>query len=188
MTEQTYKVTIDGLGLSLERQVSKEVGDQIVVLVLTGSTATGVGPRIPVRGATGETPSGHVPTGTKETGEERPKLSIREFLNEHDPKRSPDKITAIGVYLKDQDNVDAFGRAELETAFQSAAEPIPANLPRDLAWAVKSGWIASKPGTKGHYYVTHSGRQAVVQKFPKELVRKTKQPVSAAKKGKAANA
>lgn len=185
MTELTYRVTIDGLGLSLEREVSKEVGDQIVVLVLTGVTA-GAAPRLPVRRSASDPAVDAVTTVQNE--DNRPELSIREFLNEHDPKRSPDKITAIGMYLKDYNNVDAFGRAELETAFQAAAESIPANLPRDLAWAVKSGWIATKPGAKGQYYVTHSGRQAVLQKFPKELIRKTKQPAATAKKGKAANA
>lgn len=185
MADQTYKVTIDGLGLSLEREVSKEIGDQIVVLVLTGA-AGAVGARLPVRrNAADAAPD---LSATARSNDERPELSIREFLNEHDPKRSPDKITAIGVYLKDYNNVDAFGRAELETAFQGAAESIPANLPRDLAWAVKSGWIATKPGAKGQYYVTHSGRQAVLQKFPKELIKKTKQPSPNAKKGKAANA
>jgi hypothetical protein len=184
MTDKTYKVTIDGLGLSLEREVSKEIGDQIVVLILTGNAAMATPVRLPV----GDGRSGALPVQPgKKSGADQPQLSIREFLNEHDPKRSPDKITAIGVYLKDHSDLETFGRTELETAFQSAAEPIPANLPRDLAWAVRSGWIAARPGTKGQYYVTNSGRQAVTQKFPKELIRKTKQPVASAKKGKVDN-
>lgn len=186
MTEQTYRVTISGLGLSLEREVSKNVGDQIVVLVLTGDA----GPRIPVRdaedlGAEKISRSGVAKT---EDLDDRPVYSIREFLNEYDPKRSPDKITAMGMYLKDHASTDAFGRSDLEKVFQAAAEPIPANLPRDMAWAVKSGWIAAKPGSKGLYYVTHSGRQAVTQKFPKELIKKTKQPAPPTKKAKAAPA
>ena len=165
VAEETYRVMLEGAGLKLEREVDKAVGEQIAVLILTGGTAGGGG--VPGAGAKGKpSSSGHSSAAGG--------LSLREFLNEHLPKRSPDKIAAIGVYLHDHDSKGTFSREDLEKAFESAGEPIPGNLSRDVKWTVKAGWIAPKSDSKGTYYVTNSGRDAVAKNFPKELLKKTR--------------
>jgi hypothetical protein len=54
-----------------------------------------------------------------------------------------------------------------------AGDSVPGNLPRDLKWAVRVGWIAPRPGQAGTYYVTGTGSQTVQNKFPKEAVEKS---------------
>jgi hypothetical protein len=91
--------------------------------------------------------------------------SLATFVNSANAKSAPEKITAIGVFLHKHQNTNAFNRAALEQAFSEAAEAVPQNLPRDLKRAVKSGWIAGKPGERGVFYVTGSGKQAVSSGF-----------------------
>lgn len=173
---QHYKVTITGPGLSLEMaEVPRAICDQITVLILTGGS---VSPAANVSSAasTGEMSvsrsTAHVGLAARRSG--NPELSLREFLDGLEPKRGPDKITAIGLYLYDHSDQDTFSGVELEHAFQSASEPVPANMPRDIKWTVKTGWIAPALGLKGRYYVTKSGRSAAEKKFPKDVVKKTR--------------
>ena len=174
MTE-TYKLTIEGAGLNLVREVPKLIGDKVVLLVLKGDA--GVSDLDEPLTSSAAIVADEVRRGSADSAERagkgRPKLSIREFLNEHDPKRSPDKIATIGTYLKDHDGKDTFTRKDLEKGFEDAAESVPGNLPRDVNWAVKAGWIARKSGAAGVYYVTHSGSEAVSKKFPRDLLKKT---------------
>lgn len=176
---QPYKVTIEGPGLSLVMgDVPKAICDQITVLILTGNVATPVVPAAPPGPAV--TGGRVAPTGSIQIP---PALSLREYLNELEPKRGPDKITAIGMYLQDHDSKETFSSAELETAFERASEPVPGNLPRDVKWTVKTGWIAPKSDAKGRYYVTQTGRIAASKKFPKELAKKTRLATGARKSG-----
>jgi len=159
-----YKVSLEGAGLKLDREVDQTVGEQIAVLILTGSKPSGL-----------SNTSGFVtrPATAALIHETGGSLSLREFLNEHEPRRSPDKIVAIGLYLRDSEGKSTFSKEDLEKAFESCGEKIPANLSRDIQWTIRSGWIAPKSGLKGSYYVTNSGDDAVVKKFPKELLKKT---------------
>lgn len=171
MSEESYKVTVSGAGLTLERDVPAHVGEQVVVLVLTGkagrtnqSTVLDMNPPSPPEG------------GNSGSGDEAPaRMSIREYLDDREAKRNPDKITAIGCYLKDQGGKASFNRIDLEAMFQAAAEAVPKNLARDLKWATRVGWIALMPNERGTYYVTAKGMEAVRKKFPKELIKKTAQ-------------
>jgi hypothetical protein len=73
----------------------------------------------------------------------------------------PEKICAFGSFLKVNRGTTSFGRGELMEVFQEAGEPIPRNLPRDLAKTVRLGWIAPRPGERGKYYVTNAGFAAI---------------------------
>lgn len=190
MGTESYKVKLEGAGLTLEREVEKSIGEQIAVLIIAGipaAKATAGNVDVGRTGFTAGTGAGaRVPTPTG--GAAGSSLSVREFLNAHEPKRTPDKIAAIGVYIKDQEKKDVFSKAEIEKAFEDAGEPIPKNMPRDMKWAVKAGWIAPKSGAKGKFYVTHTGREAVTKHFPKEVLRKTRSDGGGRKKKRVAAA
>lgn len=181
--ERTYQVKVTGPGVSIEQEVAKAIGDQIVLLVLTGGSqvATPSGGVVAPPPATVEPPT--LPATTNRTNNTK---SLREFLTETAPVRSIDKIVAIGVYKADYENTDAFTNATLTSAFRSANEKVPANLGRDLGSAVRAGWIAKDPDNSRSYYVTETGRKVVEAKFPKEDVKKAKinRPKPKAKKKK----
>jgi hypothetical protein len=210
MAESTnYKIRIEGEGLSLNREVSKEIGEKIVVLLFTGNSTTPVSaptvqtPVVPapteqtpvVPAPTEQTPVVPAPEITIPTSEKEPtpsaktqqtvcepEMSIREFLDSCGAKRCPDKITAIGMYLKKYCDADDFSREDLIAHFEKAAESVPKNLTRDIRWTLKSGWITLRNGSEDCYYVTNSGNIAVEQEFSKEVIQKTKGMASGAKK------
>ena len=168
--EQLYKVKIDGCGLSLEREVSKAVGDQVVVLILTGQQGIGMTrSQADIRQQSSGGSSG---------------MSLREYLNESNAAKIPEKITAIGHYLMTSKNKDVFNRDDIVTGFESAAEFVPKNIPRDFKWTLKAGWIALKTGTKDQYYVTNTGKQALEGKFSKEAVKKARQGTAVLRKSR----
>jgi len=172
MTNERFVVQVEGPGVDVKREVPVDVGLKVLALLFTGDlefrgkAATPAGPK------TGEKPE--TPRNSANAREEDV-VSVREYLNQHKPNRIPDKITTIGCYLKQHRGVSSFTKDDLVKAFEEAAEPIPKNLARDLKWAVRIGWIAPKPGEKGVYYVSNKGEQAVRQKFPEELLKKTSQ-------------
>ncbi len=178
--QQIYHIKISGPGIELEREVPREVGDQIVVLALTGTS--------PLLGETKGLPATTGSPGrefaAKATGPATTPVSIREFLLGVSARRNPDKITAIGRYIKLYCGQDSFTEDDLIDMFSAAAEPFPKNLPRDIKWAVRAGWIAQHPGEGGRYYITNQGILAVDQRFPREVLEKTRLPVKARKESK----
>src|SRR5215471_5718052 len=128
MSDETYKVSIKGPGLALERQVPKTISDQLVVLLLTGNP-----PRITTSpaAALGGAPNSHVAiASSRDTGQAGEQdMSIREYLDSTNAKRVPDKITAIGAYLALAGKAD-FTKADLISSFEAASESVPKNLSR----------------------------------------------------------
>lgn len=169
MTDKTYNVDINGDGVSIKREVPKEVGDQIIVLMLTG-TASIQSTNAPPQGTSTPPPAAQNTSVAPGAGSE---LSMREALDASGAKRAPDKITVIGDYVKRTDDRD-FDRDDVVSMFEAAAEKVPANLSRDMKWTLKAGWIAERNGQKGKYYVTNTGTQALKAAFSPEFVKKTK--------------
>lgn len=168
MSSETYEIEITGEGVSIKQTVPKEIGDQIVVLILTGKATHQVAP--PAK--TGVMQTGQSPAGSgSDTGHD---LSIREAIDASGAKRAPDKITVIGDYIKTLHKRD-FTRDDIVQMFESAAEKVPANLARDIKWTLKAGWIAQRSGSKTDYYVTNTGNQALQAQFSPEVVKRTRQ-------------
>lgn len=166
----TYRLKLSGEGLDLERDVAPETAHAIVRLVFGGPVVQPQGvaavAAMPVAPqATLVTPVPVAPGAA---------LSVREFLETHNAKRIPEQIATIGLFLKQHENLPVFGRKDLVRSFEAAQEPVPKNLPRDIAWTVKNGWIAPKSGSKKAYYLTGTGESAVTAKFPDEVKKRTK--------------
>jgi len=171
----TYSIKIEGNGLSLDREVAKEIGDKIVVLVLTGGQHSYQPTTQHPNNQQPLVQPNSQPLSPAETPiQENQNLSLREFLDSCQAKRNPDKIAAIGYYNKTYLNQDVFTRDDIIAGFESAAELVPKNPSRDIKWTLKSGWIAPKVGAKDKYYITNTGTQAVEGKFPKDMLKRTK--------------
>ncbi len=155
MSDNTeFKIKIEGAGLTLERDVSREIGEQIVVLVLSG-------------GATARTtlPGQPSTTDAQQVHHTESSLSAREFLDKYSPKSNPEKITTLGLYLKLHHHKNGFAKEDVLAAFVDAAESEPKNYSRDIKAAVKSGWVATKPGSGDVYFVTNKGQIEVERSF-----------------------
>jgi hypothetical protein len=174
-SQEKYRVKVEGPGLNLDREISPEVVGKIVMLIIAGSSAQTFQDRTGQYLTINETISNDL---------QAPSLSVREYMDIHQPKRNPDKITAIGCFLNEYRAKSTFTKSDLEILFQEAAEPIPGNLPRDLKWAIRAGWVAVKPDDKSVFYVTKKGVDVVAKNFPKNILKKTPTVPMSSKRGK----
>lgn len=157
-----FVVSVSGEGLLMTRNVPREVAEKVVVAVLTQREQTSVG----------------MVAKTEEPPQEE--ISLWSYAKNYQAERTVDKILLIGVYLAKVQGLGLFERKDVVAGLEQLAEPIPKNLSRDMAWAVRIGWIARKVGVRGVYYVTELGYMVVEGNFPKEEVGKT--PLAAVRK------
>jgi len=163
----TIQIKISGPGIQFEHEISTQQTSAIVSFVLDGSSQLS---QTIIHGQSQGANVGPIPPQHSSGSQ----LSLREFLNEHEPKRIPEFITAIASFLKSHRNLTTFTKENLISAFEEAQETQPAYLTRDITWTVKIGWIAPKTAQKDTYYITSTGEKAVSSKFPAEIRRKTK--------------
>lgn len=153
---ETYSLSLEGGGLTVQRDVSEAVAFEILRIVMSGG-----------RGAPQE--RGVAPAVGRSDGRS---TSLREYFDEVQPKRNVDRILAIACYLDVARGVDSFGPDEVKKEFRRAGEAPPGNYSRDFRWAVSAGWIAETEES-GQYFVTQKGRDAVNAKFSDEIKKAT---------------
>ncbi len=162
-----YSLKLEGEGLSLDQEVTREVAVRIVSLVFGGTEPAATPP-----GTGGGAGSGSI----ERTTPDAQGISVGEFIEQVGAKRNPDKIVAMGVHLKDS-GADKFTSEEIKPLFQDAGESTPGNFARDLKWAQNAKWIAPTTGDPNTFYVTKKGEKAVRDHFPDEVRKATAQPV-----------
>ena len=149
-SENTFKVTIEGPGLSITREVDANALTRVLQVIL-GSNGNGGALEDRSVEAHG------LPSS--------PDVSLREFLTNCSAKRHPDKIVAIGHYIEAHEGQAGFSKDDIKARFRSAGEAPPGNFPRDFALALKNGWIAKDTKNSGQLYVTRSGQEAIQNHF-----------------------
>jgi hypothetical protein len=160
-----YAVTLKGEGLSLDRKVDVATARSVMNLLLGGTASAGR-----QMGERGNTIS--VPPVQVIQHDERP-LSLREYLDQVEAKRNPDKIVSIAEFLSFGEGQHDFTSEDLKGRFRTAGEAPPANFSRDFSWTIQNGWIAEDAQKPGVYYVTQRGKQAIEQRFSKEIKKKS---------------
>lgn len=164
-----YQIKLTGPGLALDKELSEELANRITVLVLSG----GKSDQQPTggKGGSGSGAASATTIGGK---------SIREYLFASTATKIPQQMTVIGHYLLEaQQGKENFTLAELKKGFGDAKESVPANPTRDIASAIRRGWIAQRE--KDSYYVTGTGMQAIEGGFPKGTRRRRRKKASPAK-------
>ena len=155
--ERLYAFSLKGTGMNFARQVDESTARALMHIALGGSAP-----------AEDESAKSQPSRPTQVSGTR----SVREFLNEHQAKRNPEKIAAVGEYLMSI-GVSNFSKDDLLSQFRTARETMPRNFGRDLAWAIATGWIAEDPQSPGSFYVTQSGKLAVEANFSAEIKKKS---------------
>jgi len=149
-----YHLSLSGTGISVDRDVPEEVALAVVSLVMGGS---GV---LPGRAGTSALAARVGSQLNPVSGD-----TVGEFVQASDASTIPEKIAAIGVFLADYRDKSVFSRGDVKAQFRAAFEPNPSNFPRDFQKAVRSRWIAASDGSKDAFFVTNTGRNAVVARF-----------------------
>ena len=171
MDDAKYKLSLSGGGLKFDHEVDQATARAVLNLVLGG-------------GSPPRAPDSHqrAPANGEEAGlridASHPRgnnLSVGEFIAQVAARRNPDKIVAIGAYLK-QEGKSEFTAEDIKPMFQQAGESTPGNFARDWRWAQTAKWIAPVGGRGKSFYVTNTGLKAVEAQFPPELRKQTAQP------------
>lgn len=188
MSNPTYSLKLTGPGLSLERTLTEtEVGSIILHLF---SAASKAGSPTPASGVPVPSHADRFELSQEDqqtnSSISRPHKTARGYLQEFEPKRIPDKIACLGLFLREIEKRNEFTREDIKRVFQAAAEPIPTNLGRDMQWTHSVDWISPSPSDSNLYYLTHNGESAVRAKFAKAVTEKTRlrQPTMRRKNGK----
>lgn len=164
--EEGFDLNLTGTGISLSRKVNRDAALQILAIAMGGGGGFSPGASYLQQGQRQQQARGSA------SGE---RVSLREYLDEVEAKRNPDKILAIGKYLVVHRNQGSFTGEQVKAQFRAAGEAIPGNFPRDLRWAITNGWIAEDHASPGEYYITSSGEAALTAHFSKEIKKRTGQ-------------
>lgn len=100
--------------------------------------------------------------------------SISEYMDQLKPKRNPDKILTIAVYMTTKKSQKYFTPQEIKPYFSKASESIPANFTRDFNWTLTTKWLSEADDKRGMYFVTKKGLKVIEDGFPKDLVKETR--------------
>lgn len=172
---EEFDLKLTGSGISLERKVDRDAALQILAIAM--GSAAGGGPAL-------GTPARQIQRQAAGSSGGGGRISLREYLDQVEAKRNPDKILAIGQFLVEHRGQDSFTGDQIKGQFRSAGEAIPGNFSRDFRWTVTNGWIAEDHASRGDYYVTSSGDSALGSHFSPEIKKKTSQTKLTARKRK----
>jgi hypothetical protein len=166
MSDTEYSLRLTGNGVTLDRKISKELGERVAMLIISDGKANvdaDVETKLRKDTSGGTSHGGAKPTLAGKT-------SLREYINSHNAKKIPQQIVAIGSYYQAKNGAETFTRDELENGFQTGKVPPPGNLPRDIATTISRGWIA-EADEDDQYYVTSTGETALAGNFAKEVAK-----------------
>jgi hypothetical protein len=93
------------------------------------------------------------------------KHSAAEILNKFKWDTNPEKILLMGAFHESKVETDSWRSADMETRFGEAKETQPANFPRDISTAIKSGLIATV--TPRTYIVSRTGWNKIAEAIAK---------------------
>lgn len=155
--DETYNLTLKGNGVEISKEIGPTAAAAIIQLVMTNGANIFASVASP-----GPTASS---AGQSTAAIDGRRVSLREWVVECEAKSYPEKVVAVGLYMRDHEGAADFGRDDIRDRFRGAGEPPAANLPRDVSMAVKSGWIAEDHQNRGRFYVTRTGEEAVARHF-----------------------
>lgn len=154
------EVQVTGPGVAITRPVDEATMASVIALIFGAPPAamTAVGQPAPAahHGSTNVPAAG---------GHAMADLALSEFLDLSEPKTFPHKIVTAAYYLTEIQGVEHFTRSDVKDALVAAREVMPANYHRDFGNAVAASFIAAKPGDSEVFYITKTGKSAVVSKF-----------------------
>jgi hypothetical protein len=168
MADTDCNIKLTGTGLSLDRKISQDLANRIVMLVLSGGKQD---PGDRGTGGSGGSGGNVVSQFQDQAATTRAQAapgqtsSLSEYLNQHAAQKTPQRITGIGQYYQVNTEKNYFTKAELDTGFEDAKVRPPKNLHRDIGLTIRKGWIAPKQGQTKAYYVTGTGEAAIANNF-----------------------
>lgn len=163
-----FRLKLTGDGISAEKTIDRGTALAVLNIVL-GSSDDAAKATVPTALPAAVTPtegipSAQLPPPVQHSPSSRP-ISLREFVNDHEPKTNAQIILCIAQYLVEQQGMDRFGREVVRPKFAAAGEPLPKNFTRDFQTAIDKGWIGEDPQNRDQFYVTRTGENQLASGF-----------------------
>lgn len=137
MSEDQYKVTIKGPGLSFDQPVDKSAANRIISFVMMGAALTG----------NNDVP--HASSTHGSAGVTTSRLKPKDFIAQKKPVTQYERITCLAHYLTSERNVVEFGAKEIAAINKEAAQQPIANLTQIMNdTARKYGYLSAAGGGK----------------------------------------
>lgn len=160
----SFKIIIQATGLNLSANLKDEALASLIQLIQekrddTAPTIQGSATLTPESATISSTPS---TADTEEGIKERLKsLGGAELLNQLKWDSFPEKILLLGAWHEARGGTTPWRSADMDDTFSMAKESPPANFPRDIKNAIKSGWVHNE--TPRTYVVTRTGWNKIGQ-------------------------
>lgn len=143
MSDKPFKVSVQGPGISIEREVGEGVLPRLLSILLTDA--------LPEAGA----------FTAAATVRHDQNTSIGEFLSDLKISSNPERIAGVALFAREVLGRERILREEIPEWFQRAGQPAPKNLFRDLKNAVAQRLISEDHARAGEYLVTETGVKAL---------------------------
>ncbi len=157
-TKSGYRLTLKGDGITVDRDISELLAKDIIAMILGESIPQS--PKSPISTALPQQSNGQ-----SQNNVGSPRKSLREYFNEVNARKNPQKILAIANYLVCYMGKTTFSIADIKPQFKTANEPVPANLNRDFQIVLQYGWIAPDHEERKMFFITQTGLDALSNRF-----------------------
>jgi len=157
-----YKINILGDDLSLEQTVSKDIVNQVVLMLIKDRVGVS---QFPIKADNSEQ---EIPkTYPRGVANKDRSTEFAKFIDMHGARRACEIVTCVGVYLYKKGEM-TFSKDHYRTYFRGLKGKSPSNVPRDFKWALDINWIIEV--SPNSFQVTSTGVEVVEEQFP-SLVR-----------------
>jgi hypothetical protein len=161
----SFKIVIQASGLNITANLKDEALVSVMQLIQTQrddsipTTPASAVPNLATQPTNSEVLAGN-------DNEESIKATLKahggaELLNQLKWDSFPEKILLLAAWHEARDGTTPWRSADMDDTFKLAKESPPANFPRDIKNAIKSGWIHNE--TPRTYVVTRTGWNKIGQ-------------------------
>ena len=157
MAGEPYKITIEGPGISVTREVEEKTAFSILSIALGNKSGSGLTEQEASISETNTGDEKSTPSSETTTND----VSIGEFMADLKIGNNVERIAAVALYLKDVQGSNRMKKDEVTDWFQKAGLVAPKNLPRDIQSAVKKRLIAEDNNDSERYFVTQTGERTL---------------------------
>lgn len=155
----SFKIVIQASGLNISANLKDEALVLVVQLIQQHrDDSIPVTPSSTIANLSVQAPNGEA--GVNTDTEDGIKITLKgrggaELLNQLGWDSFPEKILLLGAWHEARGGTTPWRSADMDDIFKLAKESPPANFPRDIKNAIKSGWIHNE--TPRTYVVTRTG-------------------------------
>ena len=169
--ENEFKLSLEGDGISVKKSINRETALAILHSVMSEAPMTPqalpptvASPPVAFDNISPDSPSQSSSSTLPPTAKGKPK-SLREFVNDCEPKTNAQVILAIAQFLAEHEGQDRFKRDQIRPKFPSAGEALPKNFSRDFQTTIDKGWIGEDPLENDSFFVTRTGEEQIKHGF-----------------------